>query len=57
VLTRLMLSDGLRKSSPRRGVKLAAAAGLLLVLVLLVGWFAANLSYDVPHWLGAMTVQ
>ena len=53
----LQLLDGLRKSSPRRGVKLAAAAGLLLVAVLLVGWFAANLSYDVPHWLGAMTVQ
>src|SRR5450759_467636 len=53
----LQLLDGLRKSDPRRGVKLAAAAGLLLVLVLLVGWFAANLSYDVPHWLDAMTVQ
>jgi len=53
----LQLLDGLRKSSPRRGVKLAAAAGLLLVIILLVGWFTANLSYDVPHWLGAMTVQ
>jgi hypothetical protein len=48
------LLGSLRKTAANPRLRLAATLGLVLCAAVLVYWFAYNLNYDIPHWIGGI---
>jgi hypothetical protein len=56
-LTPLELLYTAFRTTEKRWLKVAAAAGLGLAVIGLLYWFGANLAYDIPHWIEAENVN